>query len=61
MSTEFCLQLIVALGAIVLVWVRLERRLTRIEDRVRERYRDKQAVTDRFESIERWLPTKKRE
>jgi hypothetical protein len=51
-----CLELIVALGAIAAMWIRLEHRLTRVEDRVQERYRDKKAVTDRFEKVESWLP-----
>jgi ribosome-associated translation inhibitor RaiA len=51
-----CLELIVALGAIAAMWARLEHRLTRVEDRVQERYRDKKAVSDRIEKVERWLP-----
>jgi len=56
MDTRLCLQLIVALAGIVGIWLRMEKRMTRIEDRVRERYRDKAAVNERFGEIERWLP-----
>ncbi len=51
-----CLELVVALGAIGAMWLRLEHRLTRVEDRVQERYRDKKAVTERIENVEKWLP-----
>ena len=51
-----CLELIVALGAVAAMWIRLERRLTQVEDRIKERYRDKKNVSDRIEKIERWLP-----
>lgn len=51
-----CIELIGALAAIGAMWLRLEHRLTRVEDRVQERYRDKKAVSDRIEKVERWLP-----
>jgi len=51
-----CLELIIALGAIVAMWIRLEHRLTQVEDRVQERYRDKKEVSDRIQKVERWLP-----
>ena len=56
MSAEFCVQAIISLGAVVAMWLRLERRLTRVEDRVQERYRDKKAVNERIDTIEKWLP-----
>jgi hypothetical protein len=55
-DVKACLELILALGAIAAMWLRLEHRLTRVEDRVQERYRDKKAVSDRIEKVERWLP-----
>lgn len=51
-----CIELIGALGFITLMWIRIEHRLTRVEDRVQERYRDKKAVSDRIGKVERWLP-----
>ena len=51
-----CLELIFALGAIAAMWLRLEHRLTRVEDRVQERYRDKKEVSDRIGKVEKWLP-----
>ena len=51
-----CIELIIALGAVVAMWLRMEHRLTRVEDRVQERYRDKKAVNERIENVEKWLP-----
>jgi uncharacterized membrane protein YqgA involved in biofilm formation len=59
MDWKACLELIVALGAIVAMWLRLEHRLTRVESRVQERYRDKKAVEERFAMVEKWLPKDK--
>ena len=38
------------------MWIRLEHRLTRVEGRIQERYRDKKAVNERIENVEKWLP-----
>jgi hypothetical protein len=51
-----CLELIGALAFISAMWIRIEHRLTRVEDRVQERYRDKKAVNERIEQVEKWLP-----
>jgi len=51
-----CIELIIALGAIAAMWIRLEHRLTRVEGRIQERYRDKKAVNERIENVEKWLP-----
>jgi uncharacterized membrane protein YqgA involved in biofilm formation len=59
MDWHGCLELIVALGVIVGIWLRLEHRLTRVESRVQERYRDKRATDERFQVIEKWLPKEK--
>jgi len=56
LDLKACLELVVALGAIAALWLRLEHRLTRVEDRVQERYRDKKALNDRVERVEKWLP-----
>lgn len=59
MDTKACLELVIALGAVGGMWLRIEHRLTKIEGRVQERYRDKKADTDRIEKIEKWLPKDK--
>jgi len=43
------------------MWLRLEHRLTRVEERVQERYRDKKALNDRLEQVEKWLPQGKKQ
>jgi len=58
-DVKACLELIVALGLVVAMWIRLERRMTRIEDRVHERYRDKKENNERLKKIENWLPKDK--
>lgn len=55
-DAKFCLELIIALAAVAGMWLRLEHRLTKIEGRVQERYRDKKATEERIEKVERWLP-----
>ena len=55
-DVKACIELIIALGAVVAMWLRMEHRLTRVEDRVQERYRDKKAVNERIENVEKWLP-----
>jgi len=55
-DTKACLELVVALGAIAAMWIRMEHRLTKVEDRIQERYRDKKAVNERIENVEKWLP-----
>jgi len=57
-DAKFCLELIIALAAIAVMWIRIEHRLTKIEGRVQERYRDKKAEIDRLAQIEKWLPKK---
>lgn len=56
-----CLELIVALGVQGAMWLRMEHRLTRVEGRVQERYRDKQAVNDRIAKVEKWLPKEEKQ
>lgn len=56
MGTTNCIEIVVGLMGLVGIWLRLEHRLTRVEDRVRERYRDKKAMEQRVETVERWLP-----
>jgi hypothetical protein len=56
MSIDQCLQLLVPLGAVVSLWLRLEHRLTRVEDKVKERYRDRQELQGRIANVEKWLP-----
>lgn len=56
MDTGVCVQVIVSLSAVGAMWVRMERRLTRLQDRVQERYRDKKATEQRIERVEKWLP-----
>lgn len=54
-GNECSVELATLLG-MVGIWLRLERRLTKVEDRVQERYRDKKATEERIDRIERWLP-----
>jgi uncharacterized membrane protein YciS (DUF1049 family) len=58
-DVKFCLELIVALAAVGAMWLRMEIRLTRLGERVQERYRDKAAEISRIEKIEKWLPKDK--
>ena len=58
-DAKFCLELISALGLVVVMWIRLERRLTKIEDKVQERYRDKAALRTELDDIKKWLPVEK--
>lgn len=46
------LQLVIILGAVAALWVRMEVRITGVEDRVHERYRDKKAIEERLKSLE---------
>ena len=46
------LQLLALLAALTAMWIRMEVRITRVEDRVRERYRDKKAIEDRLTKLE---------
>jgi hypothetical protein len=34
----------------------MEHRMTRVEDRVKERYREKKELEQRLTTIEKWLP-----
>jgi hypothetical protein len=56
MDLDKCLQLVTLLGAFAALWLRMEHRLTRVEDKVHERYRDKKAVESRLTTVEKWLP-----
>jgi hypothetical protein len=58
MSGSECSVELATLLGMVGIWLRLERRLTKVEDRVQERYRDKKATEERLERIEKWLPNK---
>ena len=58
MNVDTCVQLLVPLGAVAAMWLRMEHRITRVEDRVKERYRDKQALDARITNVEKWLPQK---
>ena len=46
------LQLVALLAAVAALWVRIEVRLTGIQDRVQERYRDKKAIEERLKKLE---------
>lgn len=59
MDSGVCIQLLGSVGAVIAMWLRLEHRLSRVEGRVQERYRDKKATEDRIEKVEKWLPKDK--
>lgn len=53
-----CAKCIIPVAAVVIAWLRIEKRLSKIEGRVQERYRDRKEVTDRLSAVEQWLPKK---
>jgi hypothetical protein len=61
MDLNECVKLILGSAAVVALWLRFEHRLTRVEDKVQERYRDKKQTESRFSTIEKWLPQKPNE
>jgi hypothetical protein len=56
MDINECVQLLVPLGSVAALWLRMEHRLTRVEDKVKERYSEKKTLLERLDKIEKWLP-----
>lgn len=56
LTPDVCFEAVATFGGLVAMWLRFERRLTKIEGRVIERYRDKKATEERIARVEKWLP-----